>query len=80
MSTPLWNMPDKWKKIILKKEKSPHNITITPDMSMDKDGWFIRFNYMKKEEIISTHLIILKDVPAWVNSHRGGGWEVESII
>lgn len=62
-ATPVKPLPEKWKKIVLTKPKSPYRVEIAPDLSLDPEGWFIRFSYLKKNgtESDRSNLIIRKD-------------------
>lgn len=56
-------LPQSWKKIVLTKPRSPYRVEIAPDFSLDPEGWFIRFSYLKKNgtEADRSNLIIRKD-------------------
>ena len=67
-------------KIILRKPRSAQRVEISPDLSMDPDGWFLNVNYIenKTNKLKSTTCIIEKDLPQWIGSLERNGWIIET--
>ena len=65
---------------ILNKPKAKQRIEISVDSSMDKDGWFLKINFIEKSSsaIASTHCVIEKDIHNWIRGFVTEGWIVES--
>lgn len=78
MTLPLPNsykIPENWKKIVLRKPKSPLTVEVVKDFSMSPDGWFVRWNYLKKGKIVETHLMIEKDIEQYIDYNYRQGWK-----
>lgn len=67
-------------KYTLKKSRAKQRIEISPDYSMDPDGWFYRIAYIENKtgKLAHEHCVIEKDIPTWLDGLIRDGWQIES--
>lgn len=65
---------------ILNKPKAKQRIEISVDYTMDRDGWFLKVNFIEKktEKVTSSHCVIEKDIDNWIRGFISEGWIIES--
>ena len=65
---------------ILNKPKAKQRIEILVDYTMDRDGWFLKVNFIEKktEKVTSSQCVILKDIDNWIRGFQRDGWVIES--